>query len=67
MDFIYNPLFCCNRTFYCANMVSVTSASYYVMSVSPYQIETLNVHPRSDSTKLAEGVGIALVHIDKMI
>ena len=29
-------LFCCNHTFYCVNMVSVTSASHYIMSASHY-------------------------------
>ena len=26
---MYNRLFCCNHTFYCVNMVSLTSASRY--------------------------------------
>ena len=37
-----NCLFCCNHTCYCVNMVSVTSASCYIMSASCY-------HPRYKS------------------
>ena len=38
INFIYNRLFCCNRTCYCVNMVSVTSSSRYtcVTSASRY-------------------------------
>ena len=35
--FIYNCLFCCNHTWYCVGMVSVTSESRYVTTVSRYQ------------------------------
>ena len=31
-------LFCCNHTCYCVNMVSVTSASRYIMSASRYHL-----------------------------
>ena len=34
INFIYNRLLCCNHTFYCVGMVSVTSASRYVTSTS---------------------------------
>ena len=32
-----NRLFCCNHTCYCANVVSVTSASHYITSALCYQ------------------------------
>ena len=37
IDLIYNRLFCCNLTFYCVGIVSVTSVSRYVTSASRYQ------------------------------
>ena len=37
ISFIYNHLFCCNQTWYCVGMVSVTSVSHYVTSASRYQ------------------------------
>ena len=43
--FIYNRLFWCNHTCYCIKMVSVTLASRYITSVSPY-------HPRYQSISL---------------
>ena len=56
-------LFCCNHTFYCVNMVSVTSASRYITSASRY-------HPRSqsrssmDSTNFAESAeAVPLAHM----
>ena len=42
INFSYNHLICCNHACYCANMVSVTSASLYVTSASRY-------HPRYQS------------------
>ena len=36
INFIYYRLFCCNHTCYCANMVSVTSASRYITPASRY-------------------------------
>ena len=56
MNFIYNRLFCCNHTCYYVGMVSVTSASRYATSASRYQSYFLDVHPRSDSTELAEAI-----------
>ena len=37
INYIYNLLICCNHACYCVSMVSVTSASFYVMSLSHYQ------------------------------
>ena len=41
-------LFCCNRTCYCANMVSVTSKS---CNATLYNVSVLDVHPWSVSTE----------------
>ena len=61
INFIYNLLFFCNHTCYCVGMVSVTSASRYVTQASRYQSRyRLDVHPRSDSTELAEAVPIVI-------
>ena len=51
INFIYNHLIYCNHTCHCVGMVSMTSASHYVMSAS-HQI--LDVHPRSDSRNSTE-------------
>ena len=55
INFIYNRLFCCNHTCYFVGMVSVTSASYVMLSKL-----ILDVHPWSDSTELADAVSIAI-------
>ena len=56
----YNCLFCCDHTCYCGNMISVTSASFYITSVSRYlpriSKKIIDVHPWSDSTEF-RGIG----------
>ena len=52
-NFIYNHLFSYNHTCYYVGMFSLTQVSRYVTSASRY-----HVHPRSDSTELAEAFQI---------
>ena len=45
----FSQLFCCNRTCYCVNMVSLTSASRYITSASRYITSVSRFHPRFQS------------------
>ena len=56
-NFIYNLLFCCKHTGYRIGIVSEMSLSCYVASAKHYQSRSY-IHPRSDSTELAEAVPI---------
>ena len=66
-----NCLFCCNHTFYCANMVCVTSASRHITSASLYHpcyqsrfsMYICGLIPRY-FMELAGAVPIALVNVD---
>ena len=62
MNFTYKHLFCCNHTCYCVGMVSVMSASCYVMSVSCCQsISSMYIRDLipQNSTVLGKAVPIA--------